>query len=152
MVSELPPGFACCLDRGGPELTEIQIFQFSSLDSKSNPWPSWTRGLRSSRVNSSWGKGEMVPQRACGVRHRGWTQSASVRESPWRANKKIGFCIFIQGSYFEYFWLNRIFHFTVLIINHTHWINVIFVIPLKCNFFCTVNKLHDRCSILFLCS
>lgn len=127
----------------------VQIFLFSSVDFELDPVQSWIRGVRSSRLNSRWGKGEMVPYRLCGVHHRARAQSMSVKESPWRAQKKIGFYIFNQGSYFEYIWLNRIFHFTVLIINHTHWINVVFVIPLKCNFFCTVNELHNRSSILY---
>lgn len=153
MVSESTPVSACSLERDGPKLTEISPdlsvqysgFWITSIAKRN-------RGVRSSRLNSRWGKGEMMPYRTCGVHYRARAQSVSVRESPWRATKKMGFCIFNQGSCFEYIWLNRIFHFTVLIINHTHWINVIFVILLKCNFFCTVNELHDRCSILSLCS
>lgn len=80
----------------------VQVFLFSSVDFELDPLQSGIRGVRSSRLKSRWGKGEMAPCRMWGAYHRAWAQSVSVGESPWRAKKKIGFCIFNQGSYFEY--------------------------------------------------
>lgn len=142
---------ACCLEKDVHSSEKsVQTSLFSSVGFGWIPCPAGSEG-RSSREELL-GTGEVVPGRAQGSPRSSGTGPAWEGTSVEGAKKKIGFYVFGQGSYFEYIWLNRIFHFTVLIINHTHWINAIFVIPLKCNFFCTVSELHDRCNILFLCS
>lgn len=134
---------ACCLEKEWFPSCErsVQSSLLSSGGAGSAPLHGWVTGQQQQ---------EVMPGRSAALTTG--TGPARERISLERAEKKIGFYIFGQGSCFEYIWLNRIFHFTVLIINHTHWINAIFVIPLKCNFFCTVSELHDRCNILSLCS
>lgn len=142
----------CCLGKDGPQLWEI------SADLSVQLSGFWIRCLAKlgrraeAGVRSCWAGGKWCHAELQCLSGNTGTVPAWEGISVQRAKKKIRFYVFGQGSYFEYIWLNRIFHFTVLIINHTHWINAIFVIPLKCNFFCTVSELHDRCNIFFLCS
>ena len=48
------------------------------------------------------GEGSGASQRARGAQPRGQVQPLSGGESPWRAKRQIGVCVFNQGSYFEY--------------------------------------------------